>query len=60
MPVIDFEPDVAFPYASPFNFTGTILTVGVGVSGELIHDPEAGLRVHAARQLAIGIAADQR
>ena len=31
-------------YAGPFRFTGTIHTVTVDVSGELIHDPEAELR----------------
>jgi hypothetical protein len=37
-------------YASPFKFTGTIHSVTVDVSGELIHDPEAELRMHMARQ----------
>ena len=37
-------------YASPFKFTGTLHSVTVDVSGELIHDPEAELRVHMARQ----------
>ena len=37
-------------YLSPFRFTGTIHTVKVDVSGELIHDDEAELRVHMARQ----------
>jgi arylsulfatase len=37
-------------YASPFKFTGTIHSVTVDVSGELIHDDEAELRVHMARQ----------
>jgi arylsulfatase len=37
-------------YPSPFKFTGTIHAVTVDVSGELIHDPEAELRVHMARQ----------
>jgi hypothetical protein len=37
-------------YASPFKFTGTIHSVTVDVSGELIHDPEAELRVHMGRQ----------
>jgi arylsulfatase len=37
-------------YASPFKFTGIIDHVTVDVSGELIHDPEAELRVHMARQ----------
>ena len=34
----------------PFRFTGTIHTVTVDVSGELINDPEAEVRVHMARQ----------
>ena len=37
-------------YTSPFKFTGTIHKVTVDVSGELIHDPEAELRAHMARQ----------
>jgi arylsulfatase len=37
-------------YPSPFKFTGTIDHVTVDVSGELIHDPEAELRMHMARQ----------
>ncbi len=37
-------------YASPFKFTGTIHSVTVDVSGDLIHDPEAELRMHMARQ----------
>ena len=37
-------------YASPFKFTGTIHSVTVDVSGELIHDSEAELRMHMARQ----------
>ena len=37
-------------YASPFKFTGTIHSVTVDVSGELIEDSEAELRVHMARQ----------
>jgi arylsulfatase len=41
---------VTFEYTSPFRFTGTIKTVTVDVSGELIHDPEAELRAHMARQ----------
>ena len=35
---------------SPFKFTGTLHSVTVDVSGELIHDPEAELRAHMARQ----------
>ncbi|MBK9180976.1 MAG: arylsulfatase [Acidimicrobiales bacterium] len=41
---------VTFEYTSPFRFTGTIKTVTVDVSGDLIHDPEAELRAHMARQ----------
>ena len=37
-------------YPSPFKFTGTLHSVTVDVSGELIQDPEAELRVHMARQ----------
>ena len=37
-------------YASPFRFTGSIHSVTVDVSGELIHDAEAELRMHMARQ----------
>ena len=37
-------------YTSPFKFTGTLHTVTVDVSGELINDPEAELRAHMARQ----------
>jgi hypothetical protein len=34
----------------PFTFTGTLNSVTLDVSGELIQDPEAELRVHLARQ----------
>ena len=37
-------------YQSPFRFTGTIHRVTVDVSGELIVDEEAELRMHMARQ----------
>jgi arylsulfatase len=37
-------------YEGPFTFTGTLHGVTLDVSGELIHDPEAELRVHLARQ----------
>jgi arylsulfatase len=37
-------------YEGPFTFTGTLHSVTLDVSGELIHDPEAELRVHLARQ----------
>ena len=37
-------------YTSPFEFTGTIDTVTIDVSGELITDDEAELSVHLARQ----------
>jgi hypothetical protein len=36
------------PWPGPF--TGTIHSVTVDVSGKLIDDPEAELRVHMARQ----------
>jgi hypothetical protein len=37
-------------YEGPFRFTGTIHRVIVDLSGELITDPEAELRLHMARQ----------
>jgi len=37
-------------YKSPFKFTGRLETVVVDVSGELIVDSEAELRMHMARQ----------
>ncbi len=37
-------------YTSPFKFTGGLEKVVVDVSGELIVDPEAELRMHMARQ----------
>ena len=37
-------------YKAPFRFTGTLHTVTVDLSGELIHDPEAELKMHMARQ----------
>ena len=37
-------------YEAPFRFTGTLHTVTVDLSGELIHDPEAELKLHMARQ----------
>ena len=37
-------------YTSPFRFTGAIDRVTIDVSGELIKDDEAELRVHMARQ----------
>jgi len=37
-------------YPSPFRFTGHIEHVTIDVSGDLIIDPEAELRVHMARQ----------
>jgi arylsulfatase len=37
-------------YVGPFSFTGTLHGVTLDVSGELIHDPEAELRAHLARQ----------
>jgi arylsulfatase len=41
---------ILLDYTSPFPFTGTIHTVTVDVSGELITDPEAEIRMHMARQ----------
>jgi len=41
-------------YASLFKFTGTIHSVTVDISAELIRDDEAELRVHTARQQATG------
>jgi hypothetical protein len=35
---------------SPFRFTGTLHSVTVDVSGELITDPEAEVRAAMARQ----------
>ena len=40
-------------YASPFKFTGTIHSVTVDASAELIRDDEAELHVHTSRQYAI-------
>ena len=37
-------------YVGPFAFTGTLHSVTVDVSGELITDDEAELRLHMARQ----------
>ena len=37
-------------YEGPFTFTGTLHSVTLDVSGELIQDPEAELRAHLARQ----------
>ncbi len=37
-------------YEGPFEFTGTLHSVTLDVSGELIEDPEAELRAHLARQ----------
>jgi arylsulfatase len=37
-------------YEGPFRFTGTIHRVIVDLSGELITDAEAELRLHMARQ----------
>jgi arylsulfatase len=41
---------VSDDYAAPFRFTGTLHTVTVDLSGELISDPEAELKLHMARQ----------
>jgi hypothetical protein len=37
-------------YKAPFTFTGTLYTVTVDVSGNLIRDDEAEMRMHLARQ----------
>jgi len=37
-------------YEGPFTFTGTLHTVTLDVSGDLIQDPEGELRAHLARQ----------
>jgi arylsulfatase A-like enzyme len=37
-------------YEGPFRFTGTLHRVTIDLSGELITDPEAELRLHMARQ----------
>ena len=37
-------------YVAPFAFTGTLHSVTVDVSGDLITDPESELRMHMARQ----------
>jgi hypothetical protein len=37
-------------YQSPFRYAGTLDHVTVDVSGELIHDEEAEMRLHLARQ----------
>ncbi|GIM62796.1 hypothetical protein Pve01_93190 [Planomonospora venezuelensis] len=37
-------------YSPPFRFTGTLHSVTVDVSGELITDPEGELRAAMARQ----------
>ena len=41
---------VTSEYDGPFAFTGKLNSVTLDVSGDLIHDPEAELRVHMARQ----------
>ena len=37
-------------YKPPFKFTGTLYSVTVDVSGDLIKDPEAEMRIVMARQ----------
>lgn len=37
-------------YAAPFPFTGTLHSVTIDVSGDLITDPESEMRMHMARQ----------
>ncbi len=46
----DFGESVSGHYKAPFRFTGTIHTVTVDVSGELIQDEEAESRLLMARQ----------
>ena len=41
---------VADDYQAPFRFSGTLHSVTVDLSGELIDDPEAELKLHMARQ----------
>jgi arylsulfatase A-like enzyme len=41
---------VAPDYSSPFRFTGTLHSVTVDVSGDLIHDSESEMRMAMARQ----------
>ena len=41
---------VSDDYHAPFRFSGTLHTVTVDLSGELISDPEAELKLHMARQ----------
>jgi len=41
---------ITHDYVGPFGFTGTLHTVTVDVSGELITDDEAEMRMHMARQ----------
>ncbi|MDI2124998.1 arylsulfatase [Yinghuangia seranimata] len=43
-------PSVTPAYTSPFRFTGTLHTVTIDVSGELITDAESEMRMHLARQ----------
>jgi hypothetical protein len=44
----EFEPHGQ--HKAPYRFTGTLHTVTVDLSGELIRDPEAELKLHMARQ----------
>ncbi|MEU0394028.1 hypothetical protein ABZ208_14825 [Streptomyces sp. NPDC006208] len=37
-------------YRSPFRFTGTLHTVTIDLSGELITDADSEMRMHMARQ----------
>jgi hypothetical protein len=53
MAILEYEPGAAFPGVigrTAEEFTGTIHSVTVDVSGELIEDSEAELRAHMARQ----------
>ncbi|TLS46489.1 arylsulfatase [Streptomyces montanus] len=46
----DPGPSVTPEYESPFRFTGTVHTVTIDLSGELITDAESEMRMHLARQ----------
>jgi hypothetical protein len=46
----DFGETVSHEYRAPFKFTGTIHEVTVDLSGELIEDDEAKVRVLMAQQ----------
>jgi arylsulfatase len=46
----DFGEAVTHKYEAPFKFTGTIKQVIIDISGELIEDDEAKVRMLMARQ----------